>query len=111
VHRTVAGCFAVLRQNRSIRRSLTPTAQQTLVVSLGLSRLDYGNAVLVGVIVDEGLKWTLQIEAVTKNYINTLVFFMNLELNSPYGVDEVCIRLSVYFIWNRNTRQFLPNSS
>jgi hypothetical protein len=49
VQRTVAGCFAVLRQIRSIRRSLPPTVLQTLVVSLVLSRLDYGNAVLVGI--------------------------------------------------------------
>jgi hypothetical protein len=49
VHRTVAGCLAVLRQIRSILRSLPPTALQTLVVSLVLSRLDYGNAVLVGI--------------------------------------------------------------
>jgi hypothetical protein len=37
VHRTIAGSFAVLHQIRSIRRSLPPTALQTLVASLVLS--------------------------------------------------------------------------
>jgi hypothetical protein len=37
MHRTVAGCFAVLRKIRSIRRSLPPTELQTLVVSLVLN--------------------------------------------------------------------------
>jgi len=36
-------CFAVLR---SIRRSVLPAVLQSLVVSLVLSRLDYGNATL-----------------------------------------------------------------
>jgi hypothetical protein len=49
VHRTVADCFAVLRHIRSIRRSLPPTALQTPVVSLVLSRPDYRNAALVGI--------------------------------------------------------------
>ena len=49
LHWTVAGCFAVLRQIRSIRRSLPPTALQTLVVSLMLSRLDYGNSALLNI--------------------------------------------------------------
>jgi hypothetical protein len=49
VQQTVAGRFAVLRQIRSIRRSLPPTVLQTLVMSFVLSRLDYGNAALVGI--------------------------------------------------------------
>ena len=48
VQRTVAGCFAVLLQLRSIRRSVPSSVFQTLVVALVLSRLDYGNATLVG---------------------------------------------------------------
>jgi len=48
VQRTVAGCFAVLRQLRSIRRFVPSTVYQTLVVALVLSRLDYGNATLAG---------------------------------------------------------------
>jgi len=48
VQKTVANCFAVLRQLRSIRRSVPTSVYQTLVVALVLSRLDYGNAVLVG---------------------------------------------------------------
>ena len=48
VQKTVSRCFAVLRQLRSIRHSVPATTFQTLVVSLVLSRLDYGNAVLAG---------------------------------------------------------------
>ena len=48
VSRTVSSCFAVLRQLRSIRRSVSPAVLQSLVVSLVLSRLDYGNATLAG---------------------------------------------------------------
>lgn len=48
VLRTVSRCFAMLRQLRSIRRSVPTSTLQTLVVSLVLSRLDYGNATLVG---------------------------------------------------------------
>jgi hypothetical protein len=49
VQRTVADCFAVPRQIRSICRSLPPSALRTLVVSLVLSRLDYGKATLVSI--------------------------------------------------------------
>lgn len=48
VQRTVAGCFAVLRRLRSVRRSVPTSVYQTLIVSLVLSRLDYGNATLAG---------------------------------------------------------------
>ena len=48
VLKTVSRCFAVLRQLRSIRHSVPATTFQTLIVSLVLSRLDYGNAVLAG---------------------------------------------------------------
>jgi len=44
----VSRCFAALRQLRQIRRSVPPAKFQSLVVTLVLSRLDYGNAVLVG---------------------------------------------------------------
>jgi len=43
-----AGCFAVLRRIRSIRRSVTQPVLQSLVVALLLSRLDYGSTVLFG---------------------------------------------------------------
>jgi len=46
VQRTVYRCFAVLRQLRSIRHSVPTSTLQTLTVSLVVSRLDYGNAVL-----------------------------------------------------------------
>jgi len=48
VCRTVSSCFNVLRQICSIRRSVTSLVLQSLVVSLVLSRLDYGNAALAG---------------------------------------------------------------
>jgi len=48
VTRTFAGCFAVLRQLRSIRRSVPDPVFQSLVVSLVLRKLDYGNATLTG---------------------------------------------------------------
>ena len=44
VQKTVSRCFAVLRQLHSV----PATTFQTLIVSLVLSRLDYGNAVLAG---------------------------------------------------------------
>jgi len=49
VARTVSACFAVVRQLRSIRRSVPLPVLQKLVVSLVLSRLDYRNATLVGI--------------------------------------------------------------
>jgi len=48
ITRTVAGCFAALRQIRSIRRSVTEPVLQSLVQSLVISRLDYGGATLAG---------------------------------------------------------------
>jgi len=48
VQRTVSRCFSALRQLRQIRRSVPPDTFQSLIVSLVISRLDYGNAVLVG---------------------------------------------------------------
>src|SRR5258706_296843 len=49
VTRTVSTCFAVLRQLRTIRRSVSRPVIQSLVTSLVLSRLDYGNATLAGI--------------------------------------------------------------
>ena len=48
VLQTAAGCFAVLRRIKSIRRSLTKPVLQPLVVALVLSRLDYDSTVLFG---------------------------------------------------------------
>jgi len=48
VTKVVAGCFAVLRQLNSISRSVSRESLIGLVVSLVLTRLDYCNAVLVG---------------------------------------------------------------
>jgi len=48
VRRTTSSCFAILRQLRSLRRSIPSSVYQTLIVSLILTRLDYGNATLAG---------------------------------------------------------------
>ena len=48
VTKTASSCFAALRQIRAIRRSVTRPVLLSLVVSLVLSRLDYGNATLAG---------------------------------------------------------------
>jgi len=48
VTRTVSGCYAVLRQLHSIRRSVPDSEFQTLIVALVMPRLDYGNATLAG---------------------------------------------------------------
>jgi len=48
VSRTVSSCIAVLRQLRSIRRSVSPAALQSLSHCIVLSRLDYDNATLSG---------------------------------------------------------------
>jgi len=50
VSKTMPCCFNVLRQIRSIQRSVMRPVRQSLVVSYQLvsSRLDYGNATLAG---------------------------------------------------------------
>ena len=49
VSKTVAACFAILRQLRSICRLVPRSIFQSLVSSLVLQRLDYGNATLAGI--------------------------------------------------------------
>lgn len=49
VSRTVSSCFGILRRISSIRRCLPRQALHSLVVSLVLSRLDYGSATLAGI--------------------------------------------------------------
>jgi len=48
VAKTVSGCFAKFRQLRSVRRSVSVPALQSLVVALVLTKLDYGSATLAG---------------------------------------------------------------
>jgi len=48
ITKVVAGCFASLRQLRSVRRSLSHESFTWLVVALVLVRLDYCNRVLAG---------------------------------------------------------------
>ena len=49
VAKTASACYSVLRQLRTIRRSVSKSVLQSLVSSLVLSRLDYGNSTLAGV--------------------------------------------------------------
>ena len=48
VSKTVSICFAALRQIRSIRQCVSRQVMLSMVVSLVLQRLDFGNATLVG---------------------------------------------------------------
>jgi len=48
VTKSASSCFAALRQIRAIRRSLTRPVLLSLIVSLVVLRLDYGNATLAG---------------------------------------------------------------
>lgn len=56
VTKTVSACFAVLRQLRGIRRSVPRSVLQSLVTSLVLTRLDYDNSTLAGILLYL-LKW------------------------------------------------------
>jgi hypothetical protein len=49
VTKTVSRCFVALRQLRSVRRSIPSDVFRSLVASLVLTRLDYGNATLAGI--------------------------------------------------------------
>jgi len=49
VTKTVSACFAVMRQLRSVRRSVPRSVLQSLVTLLILTRLDHGNATLAGI--------------------------------------------------------------
>ena len=48
VSRTVSQCFGILRQQRTIRRSLSHSVFQSLVHAFVTSRVDYCNAVYAG---------------------------------------------------------------
>jgi hypothetical protein len=48
VMRTVYSCFAVLRQLRTVRRSVSRSVLRSMTVALVNKRLDYGNAGLAG---------------------------------------------------------------
>ena len=48
ISKTVSSCFAALRRLRSIRRSVSQALLLSLVTSLIMMPLDYGNAVLAG---------------------------------------------------------------
>jgi hypothetical protein len=48
IQKAVAGCFAVLRQLRSVRNSVPTAVYQTLVNALVLPKLGCGNTTLAG---------------------------------------------------------------
>jgi len=50
VQKMVSRCFAVLQPLRQISHSIPKETLHTLVVALVLSRMDYGNAMLVGLL-------------------------------------------------------------
>jgi hypothetical protein len=53
VTRTVSRCFGALRQLRSVRRQVSAPVFRSLVTTLVLTRLDYGNATLAGLPVEQ----------------------------------------------------------
>ena len=46
---TASHCFDILRQLRTIQRSLSQSVFQSLVAALVLTKLDFGNATLAGI--------------------------------------------------------------
>jgi len=84
VTKTVSACFVVLRQLRSIRCSVPRSVLQSLVTSLVLSRLDYGNAVLAGI----PLYLVTQLQSVTSHTLTTN--FASRRISTP---DDVCALL------------------
>ena len=48
IRKTASGCFAVLHRIKSIWRFVSPSLLQLLIISLVLSRLDYGCNMLAG---------------------------------------------------------------
>jgi hypothetical protein len=72
--KTVSSCLALLRQIRSVRRSVTRPVLLSLVISLALSHLDYGNATLAGLLqqslsmLQSGLNVTARLVYATRKY-------------------------------------------
>jgi len=66
VSRTVSGCFAVLRQLPSIRRSVSDSVFHLLVVSLVMPRLDYCNATIAGLLAFQLSRLQLVLNAAAK---------------------------------------------
>jgi len=119
VTRTVSACFAVLCQLRSIRRSVSRPVLQSPVLSLVLSRLDFGNSTLVGIPAHllQRLQWVMNAAArlifpsskfdhvtpVLRQLhwlkvreridfkLAVLVYKCMHELAPPYLIDELCL--------------------
>jgi len=50
VTKTELRCFAALRQLRQVRRCVPASTFQSLVQALVISRFDYGNGVMIGLL-------------------------------------------------------------
>jgi len=98
VAKTLSNCFAVLCRIRSILRSVTSQAGrllQSLVVSLVLTRLDYGSATLAGM---------------SRQLLHTLRSFMNAaDWFSLSGSTIMSLRLCAIFIGCMHRRNRIPS--
>ena len=70
VRNTVRSCFSILRQIRSVSRSLPIIGRKILVTSLVLPRIDYCNSVLVGLPASQLHRLQLVINAAAKMISN-----------------------------------------
>jgi len=89
VSRTVSSCFSVLRQLRSIRRSVMRPVLQSLVVSLVLPRLDYGNATLAGL---RGRELS-RLQSVLNSAARLIFAASNYDHATPLLCDLHCLRV------------------
>ena len=89
VKKTAAGCFAMLRQIQSIRRSVSQDVLQSLVTSLVLWRLDYSNATFAGV---------------------TATLLTSLQAISGFNLDPDLVQkfLKDYTILAKNSKNIIP---
>ena len=99
VNRTVSCCFSILRQLRTVRRSVPTNVFQQLVVALVISRLDYGNATLYGLpmnqykklqsVMNSGAK--LIFRAKKRDHVTPLL----KELHWLKAPERICYKLAV----------------
>jgi len=67
VVKTVSSCFAILRHLRSIRQYVSKPVVQSLIVALVLTRLDYENATLAGLVNQSLVKLQLVLNAAARS--------------------------------------------
>ena len=116
ISKVVAGCFATLRQLRSIRRSLTQMILTGLVVSLVLTRVDYYNSVLTGLSLSQLNKLQAVINAAAHlilsgrrcDYITLLLMQLHW-LHVPERIEyKLCVL--VYRCLHSMAPEYLANS-